>query len=197
MKTILTLLLSTVLGSAAMAADDRLPLFPQVLIKTTEGDFTLELDGRRAPVSVSNFLQYVADGHYDDTIFHRVIPGFVAQAGGYRDDLKEKKTRNPIPNESGNGLSNVRGTIAMARMGHPHSGTAQFYINLGNNRNLDPSPSRWGYCVFGQVIEGMETLDQIATIPTGASGAFRSDFPQKTVKILSAQLITEQPPAAE
>lgn len=197
MKTIVTFVLTTLLGSVALAADNNIPLFPQVEVKTTEGDFMLELDGRRAPVSVNNFLRYVADGHYDGTIFHRVIPGFVAQAGGYGEDLKEKKTRNPIPNESGNGLSNVRGTIAMARMGHPHSGTAQFYINLADNRNLDPSPSRWGYCVFGQVVTGMETLDQIAAIPTGAAGAFRSDFPQKTVRIISARLVTDPPAAAE
>ncbi|MBT8136465.1 MAG: peptidylprolyl isomerase [Gammaproteobacteria bacterium] len=197
MKTIVTLVLTGLLASVSNAAENNLPLFPQVEVKTTEGDFTLELDGRRAPVTVSNFVQYVIDGHYDGTVFHRVIPGFVAQAGGYDEGLQERKTRQPIPNESGNGLSNVRGTIALARMGHPHSGKAQFYINLGDNQRLDPNPSRWGYCVFGEVIAGMETLDSIAAIPTGASGPFRGDFPQKMVKIISARLVTDKPAAAE
>lgn len=197
MKTFVTLVLTGLLASASYAADNSLPLFPQVEIRTTEGNFTLELDGRRAPVTVSNFVQYVSDGHYDGTVFHRVIPGFVAQAGGFDETLKERKTRQPIPNESGNGLSNVRGTIALARMGHPHSGKAQFYINLGDNRQLDPNPSRWGYCVFGEVISGLETLDNIAAIPTGASGPFRGDFPQKIVTIISARLVTDKPAATE
>jgi len=197
MKTFVILALTAMFSSTVLAQDNNLPLFPQVEIQTSEGNFVLELDGRRAPFSVANFVQYVQDGHYDGTIFHRVIAGFVAQAGGYGEDLKEKKTRNPIPNESGNGLRNARGTIAMARMGHPHSGAAQFYINLGDNRNLDPNPSRWGYCVFGQVIEGMQTLDKIAAIPTGASAPFRSDFPQKIVTITTARLITEKPAATQ
>lgn len=197
MKTIVTLALTALLSGVSLAADNSVPLFPQVEFKTSEGDFRLELDGRKAPISVSNFVKYVTDGHYDGTIFHRVIPGFVVQAGGYSEDLTERKTRQPIPNEAGNGLSNVRGTIAMARMEHPHSATAQFYINLGDNRRLDPNPSRWGYCVFGEVIAGMETLDKIAAIPTGASGPFRGDFPQKKVTIISARLVTDKPAAAE
>jgi len=196
MRTFLTLVLSAMIGNAALA-EDKIPLFPQVEIKTSQGNFVVELDGRRAPVSVQNFVRYVQEGFYDGTIFHRVISGFVAQAGGFDQNLKEKKTREPIPNESGNGLSNVRGTIAMARMGAPHTGTAQFYINLANNRNLDPNPSRWGYCVFGQVVAGMDILDKIAAIPTTARKPFRGDFPETLVTIESARLIEDKPAAIQ
>ncbi len=195
MRTFVTLVLAAWM-SAATANDNNLPLFPKVEFVTSQGNFMVELDGRRAPFTVQNFLQYVIDGHYEGTVFHRVIPGFVAQAGGYDDKLVEKKTRNPIPNESGNGLSNMRGTIAMARMGHPHTATAQFFINLSDNRTLDPKPSRWGYTVFGHVIAGMDTLDKIAAIPTGASDKFRSDFPQTVVTIESVRLV-EEPTGSE
>ncbi|MDH3645221.1 MAG: peptidylprolyl isomerase [Gammaproteobacteria bacterium] len=197
MKTIVTLVLGAIMSNAALAEDGKLPMFPQVEIKTSQGTFVVELDGRRAPISVQNFVKYVQDGFYDGTVFHRVISGFVAQAGGFDENLQEKETRDPIPNESGNGLSNVRGTIAMARMGAPHTGTAQFYINLASNRNLDPTSSRWGYCVFGQVTDGMDTLDKIAAIPTTARKPFRSDFPETVVTIESARLIKETPPASQ
>ena len=197
MKTIATLVLGAIMSNAALAEDGKLPMFPQVEIKTSQGTFVVELDGRRAPISVQNFVKYVQDGFYDGTVFHRVISGFVAQAGGFDENLQEKETRDPIPNESGNGLSNVRGTIAMARMGAPHTGTAQFYINLASNRNLDPTSSRWGYCVFGQVTDGMDTLDKIAAIPTTARKPFRSDFPETVVTIESARLIKETPPASQ
>ena len=151
----------------------------------------VELDGNRAPITVSNFVTYVRDGHYDGTIFHRVIPGFVAQAGGYVTDYEVKPTRGPIPNESGNGLTNDEGTIAMARQNPPHTATSQFYINLADNDALNPNPRRWGYTVFGQVVEGMDVLAAIAAVPTGSGGPFPSDVPQAPIIIESARLLEE------
>ena len=181
------------LTAATAVADDakKIPLFPEVKFETSEGDFVVRLDGRRAPLTTRNFVGYVRDGHYTGTVFHRVIPGFMAQGGGFDKDLTEKPTRDPIANESGNGLSNLRGTIAMARTGDPHSGKAQFYINLVDNQRLDPSPRRWGYAVFGTVTEGMETLDKIAAIPTGGKGQFRSDVPETAVIIKQATVTNE------
>jgi cyclophilin family peptidyl-prolyl cis-trans isomerase len=178
--------------SEILAADDpSVPLFPRIAVETTQGVFILELDGSRSPITVANFVRYVNDGQYDGTIFHRVIPGFMAQAGGYIADYEEKPVRAPIPNESGNGLKNERGTIAMARMGQPHSATSQFFINLVDNAALDPSPRRWGYTVFGLVVDGLDVLDKIAEIPTGSGGPFPSDVPQSTVLIKSMKLIEE------
>jgi cyclophilin family peptidyl-prolyl cis-trans isomerase len=157
---------------------------PQVRLKTSMGTIVLELDAQRAPLTVRNFLQYVRDKHYDNTIFHRVIQGFVIQGGGYSDKNIEKPTRNPVPNESGNGLSNRRGTIGLARTGDPHSGTAQFYINLGENVALDPQPSRWGYTVFGRVIDGIEVAQKISEVATGAA-----DAPVKQVLIEKAEIV--------
>ena len=173
----------------APSADAQMSANPVVRLTTTEGDIVIRLDARRAPITVSNFLSYVREGHYDGTIFHRVIPGFMAQGGGFDKDMTEKPTGRPIPNESGNGHSNLRGTIAMARTGDPHSATAQFFINLVDNERLDPSPRGWGYTVFGAVTEGLEILDKIATMPTGAKGRFQSDVPNKDVIITSARLL--------
>lgn len=182
--------------STGLTADmSQAPVFPRLSVATSHGDFVLELDGSRSPITVMNFVQYARAGHYDGTIFHRVIPDFMAQAGGYGEDFEERPTRQPIPNESGNGLSNERGTIAMARMKRPHSATSQFYINLADNESLDPSPSRWGYTVFGLVVEGMEVLDTIARIPTGAKGPFPTDVPQSNVIIKSIRVLDE--PVAE
>lgn len=183
--------------SIAGGAGAPMNLFPSVEFQTSEGRFVVELDGRRAPITVANFLQYVQEGFYDGTVFHRVIPGFVAQAGGFDAKLSEKTTRKPIVNESGNGLSNRRGTIAMARMAAPHTATAQFYINLSDNQKLDPNPSRWGYTVFGMVTEGLEVLDQIAMLPTGRAGPFPSDVPQKSVVIEQARVLGENPAAGK
>ena len=132
------------------------------------GSFVIELDTERAPLTVANFLEYVRAGHYNGTIFHRVINNFVAQGGGYDEKYVEKPTRAGIPNESGNGLSNRRGTVGLARTGEPHSGNAQFYINLADNPALDPQASRWGYAVFGRVVEGMNVVDDIGAVATGA-----------------------------
>ncbi|HMN45662.1 MAG TPA: peptidylprolyl isomerase [Povalibacter sp.] len=154
-----------------------------VRVYTNAGSFLVELDNARAPLTVANFLEYVRAGHYNGTIFHRVISGFVAQGGGYDEKFQERPTRAGIPNESGNGLSNRRGTIGIARTGDPHSANAQFYINLADNAALDPQPSRWGYAVFGKIIEGMSVVDEIGVVATGAGGPFDKDVPMKPVVI--------------
>ncbi len=163
----------------------------KVRIETSLGAFTLEVDVGRAPLSVANFLQYVRDRHYDGTIFHRVIGNFMVQGGGYLPDGVEKPVRAGVPNESGNGLSNRRGTVAMARTGDPHSGNAQFFVNVVDNIALDPSPSRWGYAVFGRVVEGMEVVDRIASSATGARATFAEDTPLEPVVIVSARVLGE------
>jgi cyclophilin family peptidyl-prolyl cis-trans isomerase len=187
-------------GLPALAqAQSSLPAAPtgpvQVRITTTLGAFTVEVDPVRAPLTTANFLQYVRDGHYDGTIFHRVIGSFVVQGGGHLPDGSEKPTRPGVPNESGNGLSNRRGTIAMARVEAPHSGTAQFYINVTDNIALDPSPSRWGYAVFGRVVAGMDVVDRIASTATGARGPFAEDTPLEPVLIESATVPGDAAPA--
>ena len=189
MRKLASLLLFIAAAAAVPAvAQQSIPLFPTITLQTNHGEIVLELDGKRAPITVANFVTYVRDGHYDGTIFHRVIPGFVAQGGGYTLKYDERPTRDPIPNESGNGLTNVQGSIAMARQGEPHTATSQFYINLGDNNALDPNPRRWGYTVFGQVVSGMEVLEKIAAIPTGSGGSFPSDVPQAPVIIEKASL---------
>ena len=144
-----------------------LPDYPQIAVTTNAGDFVIELFTSRAPLTVSNFIQYVNSGFYEGIIFHRVVGGFVAQAGGYNADYKLKPSGPLIPNEAGNGLSNRRGFVAMARTADPHSANSQFYINLTDNLALDPMPTRWGYTVFGRVIKGMETIDEIGYRATG------------------------------
>jgi peptidyl-prolyl cis-trans isomerase A (cyclophilin A) len=171
-------------------------LSPRVRFETSQGSFVLELDTVRAPLSSENFLRYVRDGYYDGTVFHRVIPNFVVQGGGYDKGLTERKPRATIPNESGNGLSNRRGTVGLAREDSPHSGSSQFYINLMDNTKLDPLPSRWGYAVFGSVIEGMEVIDQIAHLVTETVPNFGEDVPVERPVILRAWVIgNETPPA--
>ena len=178
-KTLVALILGfcTLLANAA----DKVPAHPYIKMETTEGTMILELDGRQAPLTVGHFLELVDSGYYDGLIFHRVIAGFMIQAGGYTPGLKLKETDDSIPNESGNGLTNVRGTIAMARTSDPHSANSQFFINVVNNERLDPTKKivngRWGYTVFGQVIEGMEVADQIAAVQTGPQGPLKSDVP--------------------
>jgi cyclophilin family peptidyl-prolyl cis-trans isomerase len=162
---------------------------PEVKIVTSEGDIIVQLNSKRAPLTVKNFLEYVKDDFYGGTIFHRVVQGFVIQGGGFTTDYKQKKTRDPIPNESGNGLSNVRGTIAMAREPAPHTATAQFYINLVDNTQLNPQPDRWGYAVFGKVISGMDVVDKIAAVPTGPVGPFKKNAPKTQVIIKKVVLI--------
>jgi cyclophilin family peptidyl-prolyl cis-trans isomerase len=139
---------------------------PALRFSTSAGDFTVELFSKESPETVANFLQYVDDGHYDGTIFHRVIPGFMVQGGGMSSGMEQKPTRAPIRNEAANGLANARGTLAMARTNDIHSATAQFFINLVDNAFLDHSPGNYGYAVFGRVTSGMEVIDAIAQVPT-------------------------------
>lgn len=154
----------------------------QVKVETSAGDFVLQLDEARAPLTVANFLQYVNEGFYDGTIFHRVVNGFVIQGGGYTQDMAPKTPRPGVANESGNGLTNRRGSLAMARTGEPHSGDSQFYINLADNLALDPKPTRWGYAVFGEVIQGLEVVDEIGHTATGSKAGMQ-DVPVEPVVI--------------
>ncbi len=155
---------------------------PQLRIETSAGAFVVELDAVRAPLTVANFLRHVEEGHYSGTIFHRVVDGFVIQGGGYTADLALKPVRGGTANESGNGLTNRRSTIAMARTNEPHSADAQFYVNLADNFALDPKPTRWGYAVFGEVIQGMEVVDEIGHRPTMMRNEMR-DVPVEPIVI--------------
>lgn len=166
--------------------------YPAVEIVTSEGRAVIELDRPRAPITVDNFLKYVEAGHYDGTIIHRVIPDFVVQGGGYDPDFKSRPTRDEIVNESGNGLTNARGTIAMARQGDPHTATSQWYVNLADNDQLDPNRRRWGYTVFGRVVEGIEVFDKIAAIETGPAGPLPAEVPQKPVLVHSMRVIENE-----
>jgi len=166
------------------------PADPEVKLITSEGDITIALDAAAAPKTVKNFIQYVKDGFYDNTIFHRVIKNFMIQGGGLTADMKNKATRAPIINEADNGISNRPGTIAMARTSDPHSATAQFFINTNKNRNLDyrgKNPQEWGYCVFGRVVQGMNVVRKIENAPTG-SQAGRRDVPVTPIIIIKAVL---------
>lgn len=188
MRATLCLVFLWVFAAAALA-QDKVPAHPHIRFETTEGVIVVELEGRRAPVSVRNFLQLVDSGYFDGTIFHRVIPDFMIQGGGYTRDLEEKEPGDVIINESGNGMSNVRGTIAMARTEDPHSAKAQFFINVSDNQRLDPQPDRWGYAVFGYVIEGMDVADRIAGMRTGPAGQFARDVPVVPVEITKASRV--------
>jgi peptidyl-prolyl cis-trans isomerase B (cyclophilin B) len=160
-----------------------------VILHTNHGDISLELDAAKAPKTVANFLQYVRDGHYDNTLFHRVIDGFMVQGGGMTAGMKQKPTRAGVENEAANGLKNARYTVAMARTSEPHSATAQFFINVGDNAFLDhtaPTAQGWGYCVFGKVVAGQDVVDRIKGVATGSSG-FHQDVPREDVVILRAE----------
>jgi cyclophilin family peptidyl-prolyl cis-trans isomerase len=158
-----------------------------ILMKTSKGDIKLELDKEKAPKTVANFLGYVESGHYTGTIFHRVIDGFMIQGGGFDANMRQKAAPNTVENEAANGLKNVAGSIAMARTPDPHSASAQFFINVKDNTFLDyPGQDGWGYCVFGQVIEGMEVVNEIKGVPTGAQ-----DVPQEVVTINEVVVIDE------
>ena len=159
---------------------------PVVEVSTNHGTFVIQLDPAKAPGSVSNFLEYVDAKHYDGTVFHRVIPTFMIQGGGFDERMEKKPTKAPIQNEADNGLKNTRGTVAMARTSEPHSATSQFFVNVTDNGFLDhqaKSGPGWGYAVFGKVTEGMDTVDKIKAVPTGAVGPFAKDAPLKTVVI--------------
>ncbi len=162
-----------------------------VKLHTSLGTIALELDAAKAPLTVANFLQYVKDGHYDNTVFHRVIDGFMVQGGGFEPGMKQKPTRDTIKNEADNGLKNAAYTVAMARTPDPHSASSQFFINVGNNDFLDfraPTQAEYGYCVFGKVVEGQDVVDKIRKVTTGNKG-FHRDVPVDDVVIKSAEVI--------
>lgn len=161
----------------------------QVRVTTNLGSFVIELQRDRAPLTVENFLGYVRSGQYTNTLFHRVIANFVIQGGGISTEFKAKPAQKPIPNEAGNGLKNLRGTVGLARASGPHSGDCQFYINVADNADLDPLPTRWGYAVFGRIVEGMEVIDRISVTPTGPMGPFKGDSPLQPVVIQKVELI--------
>jgi cyclophilin family peptidyl-prolyl cis-trans isomerase len=180
------LLALLVLGGSARAADAP----TQVRVSTNMGDFVIELRTERAPLTTANFLRYVREGFYSGTLFHRVVANFVIQGGGHdAATLKLKATHDSVFNESGNGLQNKRGTVGMARSEAPHSGNSQFYVNLVDNSDLDPVPTRWGYTVFGRIVQGMDVVDRIGETATGATGPFKSDAPLKPVIIEKMEII--------
>jgi peptidyl-prolyl cis-trans isomerase A (cyclophilin A) len=183
----LQLLLVTLLGLAPLASASAETV--RVLMKTSKGDIELALDADKAPKTVANFLRYVDEGFYNDTIFHRVIYGFMIQGGGFTPDLVKKDPHPPIENEAKNGLKNKRGTIAMARLEAPHSATAQFFINHVDNSGLDyPNPDGWGYTVFGRVTKGLETVDKIADVYTRTRYGM-GNVPEETITITSVTRI--------
>jgi cyclophilin family peptidyl-prolyl cis-trans isomerase len=180
-------------GGACYAADQT----TQVRVTTNLGQFVIEVFNDRAPLTSANFLRYVREGFYSNTLIHRVVANFVIQGGGHdATTLQLKPTHDPVFNESGNGLQNKRGTVGMARGGSPHSGNAQFYVNLVDNPDLDPVPTRWGYTVFGRVVQGMDVIDRIGETPTGAAGPFKSDSPLKPVIIEKIEIISPQQAAS-
>ena len=180
-RTAIAVLVLASAGAAFPAAAQK------VKLATTAGDIVIQLEPQKAPKTVANFLDYVKAGHYDGTVFHRVIPGFMIQGGGMTADMKEKPTRAPIPLESRNGLSNLRGAVAMARTGNPNSATAQFFINVQDNQRLDAAQAADGngYAVFGTVVAGMDVVDKIRAVPTGSLGMY-DDVPKTPVTIKSA-----------
>jgi cyclophilin family peptidyl-prolyl cis-trans isomerase len=200
--TLLPALLGFLLSFQALGASTE-----RVRVTTNFGAFVIEMQRDRAPLTVENFLGYVRSGYYTNTLFHRTISNFVIQGGGVGLDYKAKPTQKSIANEAGNGLKNLRGTVGLARASGPHSGDCQFYVNVADNADLDPLPTRWGFAVFGRVIEGMEVVDRISVSPTGAMGPFKQDAPMQPVIIQKIDLITDStivtpgtatpPPAAE
>lgn len=202
LKTALLAGLLAAFSSAGAQADN-----PRVLLETSHGDIVVELFADKTPATVDNFLGYVESGFYDGTVFHRVIENFMIQGGGFTPEFKKKTTGPPIENEAENGVSNTRGTLAMARTGDPHSATSQFFINTADNPNLDfrtASKGGWGYCAFGRVVEGMDVVDRIAAVPTTVKSRHQN-APKEPVIIEQASVLetgpaedaTEEAPEAE
>jgi len=188
MRPLLMSLALFILSQTGWAADQ-----PRVTLETNKGKIVLELDQEKAPKTVANFLQYVDNGYYSNTIFHRVIASFMVQGGGFTPKYERKNARPPVINEADNGLKNNRGSIAMARTNDPHSATAQFFINVVDNNSLNhrnKTPRGWGYAVFGRVIQGMDVVDSIRAIPTVAAGPFPRDVPRDPVIIVRASRVT-------
>lgn len=183
-RQMLVAALAVTVASAAAQAQA-----PRVAFETSQGKIVVELAPQAAPKTVENFLSYVKSGHYDGTVFHRVIPGFMIQGGGFTADMKEKPTRGTIPLESRNGLKNERGALAMARRGDPDSASAQFFINVVDNANLDyPKPDGNGYAVFGKVVEGMDVVDKIRAAPTGTRGSHQN-VPVTPITVKTARIV--------
>ena len=198
MKQHLVFLYLAITAASQLSAEEiqpaaTLPDYPQIAVTTNAGSFVIELFTSRAPLTVSNFVQYINSGFYEGTVFHRIVGGFVAQAGGYDADYKLKQTGPMVSNEAGNGLSNRRGYVAMARTADPHSANSQFYINLADNLALDPMPTRWGYTVFGRVIEGMDTIDEIGYRATGPGPipSLTKDVPVEPIIIEKMELLPD------
>lgn len=197
-KNVLSIILTLILiPLSAWSVDkdcfppDRVPdnMFPIVKLETSMGDVEVELNRMRAPASVNNFLRYVLEGEYDGTIFHRVMPGFVVQGGAYTKDIEEKTMHANVLNESGNGLKNITGSIAMARYDDPHSASRQFYFNMSDNASLDPGSRNWGYTVFGEVVSGLEVLEAISDVETGYSEDLDAeDVPVEQVLLIRASV---------
>ena len=181
MKRLALAACSLLLAGNLLAAEN-----PHVLLNTSMGEIEIELEAEKAPISTKNFLEYVESGFYDGTVFHRVIPGFMIQGGGFNEGLNQKKTRAPIKNEADNGLHNVRGTLAMARTQDVNSATSQFFINHRDNNFLDHGGRDFGYAVFGKVVRGMDVVDQIAQVPTG-NRSMMQNVPLSPVTIVSAK----------
>ncbi|AMK75845.1 MULTISPECIES: peptidylprolyl isomerase [Methylomonas] len=192
MRTTLVYLMLFLFSTLSFATENKMSnTHSKVKLTTSLGDVVIQLEDEKAPVSAANFLAYVKQGFYSGTIFHRVIPGFMAQGGGFDSSFKQKETNEPIKNEADNGLKNKRGTLAMARTNDPHSATAQFFINYKDNSFLDhtsPSPSGWGYAVFGEVVEGMDVVDAMAKQATGNRGPHQ-DVPKTDIVIDKAEVI--------
>jgi cyclophilin family peptidyl-prolyl cis-trans isomerase len=170
---------------------------PRVRVTTNMGQFVIELYPERAPLSVANFLRYVREGHYTDTLIHRVVGNFVIQGGGHAaSDMQLRPNHEAIVNESGNGLQNKRGAVGLARGEAPHSGNSQFYVNISDNPDLDPVATRWGYAVFGKVVEGMDVIDRIGAVATGSVGTFKSDAPLKPIIIQKIEEVEATAPVA-
>jgi len=187
------LLLIVCFSALAVHANQQLENKIMIKLSTSMGEITLELDAENAPITVENFLSYVDSGHYDNTIFHRVIPGFVIQGGGMASGMQEKGTGTPIQNEADNGLKNLTGAICMARTNDPHSATSQFFINLKDNNFLDhteKTESGWGYAVFGRVVSGMDVVEKIAAVETGNVG-HHSDVPLEEVVLEKSERVTD------
>ena len=194
MKRLVVCAIALLVSAGALAGD------PQVELKTSMGTIVIELYPEKAPATVGNFLGYVKDGHYAGTVFHRVIPGFMIQGGGFTRNFDQKPTRKPVKNEAGNGLKNTVGTIAMARTSDPHSATAQFFINVADNDSLNfrfPTPDGYGYAVFGKVVKGLDVVKRIEKVQTGPGPAGHRDVPVKPVVIESAQILPSEQPAAK
>jgi peptidyl-prolyl cis-trans isomerase A (cyclophilin A) len=162
---------------------------PQVVVVTSMGNFTIELNAERAPLTVANFLSYVDQGHYTNTMVHRVVANFVIQMGGFDTDYKARPAATRVANESGNGLSNVRGSVGLARTQDPHGGNAQFYVNIADNPALDPNQTRWGYAVFGKVVSGMDIVDRISNVATGSHGIMKEEVPIKQIVVLKIERV--------